>query len=155
MNDQQFKIRIKLNQIPQSLEDEHSEEIVDETKSPFEKPPFDWRKIAVAVLLLATVLIGVLYGWVAEENDAAITEYSPAEDTPFSNNDSLSPDKRTESADSSVDNQGTAADSPAHSIEVLPSTKPTISVKPHSKPVIETTPPPDDIIPPKKPQPAK
>lgn len=63
MNDQQLKIRIKLNQLPPLLATENSEETVNQAK-----PPFDWQKISAAALLLIGIVGGGLYGWLAEEN---------------------------------------------------------------------------------------
>lgn len=150
MNDQQLKIRIKLNQIPQSLEGTHPEETADEPLAVFEKPPFDWRKITAAALLFAAILTGISYGWLAEENDAAITESSPAEETHSISNESLPPDNKIESSDRPADDKSTA--SPTTAVDIFPAAKPAIStVKPIPKPPIGTRTLNYDVIPPKKP----
>lgn len=156
MNDQQLKIRIKLNQIPQPLEPENLEETTDQTTPLFEKPPFDWQKISVAVLLLVIIFSGIIYWWVAEESSASITKSLPTENTHFKMNDSLIFDEETRSDDIVVKNESMASDITTHTVDVLPATKPIISaVKPIPKPVIQATPPPYGIIPFKKPEAAK
>lgn len=135
MNDQQFKIRIKLNQIPQSLQAGNPEETADQATPPFEKPPFDWRKISGAVILLTIILSGIVYWWLAEDTDSI-------------NNDSITLDKKTESASSMTETKNTVSDIPADTVDVLPATKPAISaVKPIPKPAT--------ILPSKKPETVK
>lgn len=152
MDDQQLKIRIKLNQIPQPLEPDELEEATDQTK-----PPFDWQKISAAVLLLVIILCGIFYWWLAEENSSSITESLPAEGAHFEKNDSLILDKKAESGDSIVENKNTASDiTTTNTVDILPTAKPVISaVEPTPKPVIEAMPSSYDIIPSKKPETAK
>lgn len=60
MNDQQLKILIKLNQIPQpptSAIADDSEIYQSNDDKHEEKPPFDWLKISVAILLLITLIV--------------------------------------------------------------------------------------------------
>ncbi len=60
MNDQQLKIRIKLNQVPQSPASafvDNSEISQSNVDSEVEKPPFDWLKISIAILLLFTLIV--------------------------------------------------------------------------------------------------
>jgi hypothetical protein len=145
MNDQQLNIRIKLNQISQLPEEPESpEETVDQVK-----PPFDWRKISAAALLLAVILGGTLYGWLAEENSTPIVE-ALSENTHAVHNDGLIPGKEVESGDISVNNDNATA-------KVLATTAGTPPlVKPTPKPIIEaTTNLGHNIIPPNKPAAAK
>lgn len=154
MNDQQLKIRIKLNQIPQSLESENPEETTDQSVLPFEKPPFDWRKISIAALILTVVLCGILYWWLAEENTSSEPDSAPKESTHFQQDNSSIHDKNAGSGGSVVENENTASDmTPTHSAEVLPAIKPAVSaIKPAPKPDNGAVSPSHDIIPLKKPE---
>lgn len=70
MNDQQLKILIKLNQIPQpptSAIADDSEIYQSNGDIHEEKPPFDWLKISLAILLLIT-LIAFSY-WLLTSNE--------------------------------------------------------------------------------------
>ncbi len=107
MNDQQLKIRIKLNQIPQFPEASNSEETVNQIK-----PPFDWIKISTAGLLFAIMLGGTLLWLFAEESDQPIRETLSAEDTQSTNFDSLARDKNIESNDLSANNSDTSGKIP-------------------------------------------
>lgn len=60
MNDQQLKIRIKLNQTPQSLESTVLNDSEIDQDPNQEKPPLDWYKISAALLLLV-MLITIIY----------------------------------------------------------------------------------------------
>lgn len=157
MNDQQLKIRIKLNQIPQPLESENLKDTVDQAALPFEKPPFDRRKIAVAALLLATILCAALYWGLAEENSSSDSDSAPKESTHLQKDDDLTHDKDAGSDSSVVENEITASDiATTHSADVLPATKPAVSViTPAPKPDNGAVSPLHDIIPLKKPETTK
>ncbi|MDV6343288.1 DUF2914 domain-containing protein [Nitrosomonas sp. Is37] len=144
MNDQQLKIRIKLNQIPQFPEAVNSEEIVNQTK-----PPFDWRKISAAGLLFAIILGGILW-WFAEESSQPIRETLSSEDTQSINSNSLVLDKNMESNDLSANNSDTSSEISAPAMEPVPEATPT------PEPIVEaTTNLGYTIIPLKKPEIAK
>lgn len=153
MNDQQLKIRIKLNQIPQALESENPEETTDQAALPFEKRPFDWRKISIAAWVLATILFGAFYWWLAEENTRFEPDSVPKESTHFQKDDGLIHDKNAGSG-SVVENENTAPDiTPTHSAEIHPAIKPAVSaIKPAPKPDNGATSPSHNIIPLKKPE---
>lgn len=57
MNDQQLKIRIKLNQIPQSPMSAITDHPEINQNHDEEKLPFDWFKISAAILLLITLIV--------------------------------------------------------------------------------------------------
>lgn len=140
MNDQQLKIRIKLNQILQLPEEpENPEETADQAK-----PPFDWRKISVAALLFAVILGGTLYWRLAEENSTLLVEALP-EDTHPAHNDGLIPDKKIESGDTSVNNGKATTE-----VFAIPAGTPPL-VKPTPKSTVEATNLGHNIIPPRKP----
>lgn len=152
MNDQQLKIRIKLNQLPQLLDNETQEEITDQTK-----PPFDWRKISLAVLLIVSVLSGGLYWLLTGGNSQNIIEPLPtkeAEDAHFIENNGLAPNNKTESNAMSADKASMTPDIITDVMEVMPQAKPVIrTAKPASKPIVEaTTNPQLSIIPSRKPE---
>lgn len=128
MNDQQLKIRIKLNQIPQFPVAGNSEEIANQAK-----PPFDWRKISAAGLLLAIIMSGTLWRWFAEESNQPIREPLSSEDTQSINFDSLVLDKNVESNDLSVNNSDTSGKISAPAMESIPIVTPT------PQPIIEAT----------------
>lgn len=144
MNDQQLKIRIKLNQIPQSLEDTYSDNVVKDNRFPFEKPPFDWRKITIAGLLFTFILGSIVYWWSAEKNESPITTSSSTDsDHPVNNNDGLLPNNPSESVNTTHD-RNTVSDNATETVDILPANKPISSpTKPPSLP--------EDIIPSKKP----
>lgn len=65
MTDQQLKIRIKLQQ-PQSSIEQHSPEFTEPEET--EKPPFDWLKISLALLILSCIL-GILFFSLFSQNE--------------------------------------------------------------------------------------
>lgn len=140
MNDQQLKIRIKLNQTPQFPVAGSPEEIANQTK-----PPFDWRKISIAGLLLAIILGGTL-GWYAENSNQPMRETLSSEDTQSINFDRLALDRNMKSNDPSANNNDTSGESSTPTMEPIPVVSPT------PQPIIETTKPGYIIIPLKKPE---
>ena len=115
MNDQQLKIRIKLNQVPQFSEASNSEETVNQTK-----PPFDRIKISTAVLLFVIMLSGALLWLFAEESEQPVKETLSAENTQSKNSDSLAHDKDIEPNDLSINNSNTSSEIPAPTMKPIP-----------------------------------
>lgn len=73
MNDQKLKIRIQLAQQPQTIEELYPE-AEKQNDDGHDKPPFDWRKIILALLLACFIiaLIGyVIFNWNGEEQPLA------------------------------------------------------------------------------------
>lgn len=144
MNDQQLKIRIKLNQVPQLSEASNSEETVNQTK-----PPFDWIKISTAVLLSVIMLSGTLLWLLAEESDPPAKETLSAENTQSKNFDNLARDKNIESNNLSTSNSNTSGEIPAPTMESTPANTRT------PEPIKAITKLGYTIIPPRKPEIAK
>lgn len=102
MNDQQLKILIKLNQIPQSPASTIADNSEITENDDEEKPPFDWFKISAALLLLF-LLLGVSY-WLLTSSEKNSDESSifSNEDTSYSTESNQEPSDLKATADATL-----------------------------------------------------
>lgn len=126
MNDQKLKIRIQLAQQPQSIDELHPETEKQDDDG-HDKPPFDWRKVILALLLICFIiaLIGyVIFNWNGEEQplaeiDPVVTTHensAPPAEVSFDRPTIVETDNRTTDSSLSVNEimvDSTPAENPA------------------------------------------